>query len=323
MARTDTKLVTPATLRAWELPEPGGDKSARGRLTVVGGTASTPGAVLLAAEAALRAGAGKLSIATVEPVAANLAVFFLRWRRLPAEQLAPIDEYLKSGKPVIGFRTSTHAFNYPEGHASREWNAFGERAFGSPPGWGGKANHTHYGHESSTDVSVIEEQAAHPVLKGIDRNFHVRSWLYKVLPDYPAKGSTWLLMGKAVDPNKEDAIENPVAWTWTSASGAKTFMTTLGHPEDFREEAVQRLFVNAVHWALDKPVPAQWAAKNAALHCVGEYCLRARSPRRAPGPRSRRAGRTAGRRCRPGRRHEDRRSWPSPPGARRFPERAR
>lgn len=192
---------------------------------------------------------------------ADLAVFFLRWRRLPAGQLAPIDKYLKSGKPVIGFRTSTHAFNYPEGHASREWNAFGERAFGAPPGWGGEANHTHYGHESSTDVSVIEEQAAHPVLKGVDKSFHVRSWLYKVLPDYPAKGSTWLLMGKAVDPNKEDAIENPVAWTWTSASGAKTFMTTLGHPEDFREEAVQRLFVNAVHWALDKPVPDQWAGK--------------------------------------------------------------
>lgn len=74
MARTDTTPVTPATLRAWALPEPGGDKSARGRIAVVGGTASTPGAVLLAAEAALRAGAGKLSVATAEPVAANLAV---------------------------------------------------------------------------------------------------------------------------------------------------------------------------------------------------------------------------------------------------------
>lgn len=192
---------------------------------------------------------------------ADLAVFFLRWRRLPADQLASIDEYLNSGKPVIGFRTSTHAFNYPEDHESREWNAFGERAFGAPPGWGGAANHTHYGHESSTDVSVIEEQAAHPILKGVDKNFHVRSWLYKVLPDYPAKGSTWLLMGKAVDPNREDAIENPVAWTWTSASGAKTFMTTLGHPEDFREASVQRLFINAVHWTLDKPVPDEWAGK--------------------------------------------------------------
>jgi type 1 glutamine amidotransferase len=192
---------------------------------------------------------------------ADLAIFFLRWRRLPADQLKFIDDYLKSGKPVIGFRTSTHAFNYPEGHPLRSWNAFGERAFGAPPGWGGAANHTHYGHESSTDVSVIETQKDHPVLTGVDKNFHVRSWLYKVLPDYPAEGSTWLLMGKAVNPDKQDAIENPVAWTWESASGARTFMTTLGHPEDFQQEAVQRIFINAVHWTLGEAVPDDWSGK--------------------------------------------------------------
>lgn len=192
---------------------------------------------------------------------ADLAIFFLRWRRLPEDQVAFIDEYLKSGKPVIGFRTSTHAFNYPKEHALFSWNAFGERAFGAPPGWGGAAKHTHYGHESSTDVSVIANAADHPVLKGVDERFHVRSWLYKVLPDYPAEGSTWLLMGKSVNPNTSDAIENPVAWTWKSASGAKTFMTTLGHPEDFQQEAVQRLFINAIHWTLDKPVPEQWSGK--------------------------------------------------------------
>lgn len=191
---------------------------------------------------------------------ADLAVFFLRWRRLPAEQVKYIDDYLKSGKPVIGFRTSTHAFNYPEGHELRDWNAFGERAFGAPPGWGGAAKHTHYGHESSTDVSVIADAASHPILQGVDKSFHVRSWLYKVLPDYPAKGSTWLLMGKAVDPNTQDAIENPVAWTWQSSTGAKTFMTTLGHPEDFQQESMQRLCINAVHWTLDRPMP-EWKGK--------------------------------------------------------------
>jgi hypothetical protein len=191
---------------------------------------------------------------------ADLAVFFLRWRRLPADQVKYIDDYLKSGKPVMGFRTSTHSFNYPEGHELRSWNAFGERAFGAPPGWGGTANHTHYGHESSTDVYIIEKEALHPILTGVDKSFHVRSWLYKVLPDYPAKGSTWLLMGKPVNPNTPDAIENPVAWTWRSASGARTFMTTMGHPEDFRQEALQRLCINAVHWALDRPVP-EWKGK--------------------------------------------------------------
>lgn len=189
---------------------------------------------------------------------ADLAVFFLRWRRLPDDQLKFIDDYLKSGKPVIGFRTSTHSFNYPEGDPRREWNAFGERAFGSPPGWGGPAKHTHYGHQSSTDVYVAEKAKEHPVLSGVDSSFHVRSWLYKVLPDYPASGATWLLMGKAVNPNTQDAIENPVAWTWTSSTGARTFMTTMGHPEDFKEEAMQRLCINAIHWVLGKPVPSEW-----------------------------------------------------------------
>lgn len=66
--------VTPALLRGWPLPPPGGEKESRGRVLVVGGTSHTPGAVLLAGEAVLRAGAGKLQVATAEPVAAALAV---------------------------------------------------------------------------------------------------------------------------------------------------------------------------------------------------------------------------------------------------------
>lgn len=66
--------VTSELLRGWPLPEPGKDKEARGRVLVLGGTSRTPGAVLLAGEAVLRAGAGKLQIATAEQVAAPLAV---------------------------------------------------------------------------------------------------------------------------------------------------------------------------------------------------------------------------------------------------------
>lgn len=190
---------------------------------------------------------------------ADLAIFFLRWRQLPPEQLEFIDKYLKSGKPVMGFRTSTHAFNFPKGHESEKWNAFGEFALNAPPGWG-KAGHTHYGHKSTTNVSVIEAAKKHPILKGISPNFHVSSWLYRVLPDYPTKGSEWLLMGKAVNPDKE-AIENPVAWTGTNSFGAKIFTTTLGHPEDFQVEDFQHLIINAIHWELGKKVPNKWKGK--------------------------------------------------------------
>jgi len=188
---------------------------------------------------------------------ADLAVFYLRWRQLVPEQLALIEEYLKTGKPVMGFRTTTHAFNFPKNHPSEKWNAFGEFALNAPPGWGGKAAHTHYGHESSTDVSVIEKAKNHPILTGVEPNFHVRSWLYRVLPDYPTKGSEWLLMGKAVKPDKA-AIENPVAWIGTNSFGAKIFTTTMGHPEDFSVESFQRLLVNAIHWELGLKIPKKW-----------------------------------------------------------------
>ena len=186
---------------------------------------------------------------------ADLAVFYLRWRRLPGEQLRHIDEYVKSGKPLMGFRTTTHAFNYPKDSPLAGWNRWASDAFGGPPGWGGDGP-THYGHNSSTDVKAATE---HPVLTGVAREFHVRSWLYRVEPKWPPAGAQVLLMGVARDPNKP-ANPNPVAWTWVNPYGGRVFFTTLGHPEDFAVEAVQRLVVNAIHWTLGRPVPA-WRGK--------------------------------------------------------------
>ena len=65
----DPTLVTPELLRGWQLPEPTGGKNARGSILVIGGSTETLGAVLLAAEAAMRAGAGKLQVATVASLA--------------------------------------------------------------------------------------------------------------------------------------------------------------------------------------------------------------------------------------------------------------
>ncbi len=190
---------------------------------------------------------------------ADLAIFYLRWRQLPADQVEKIEAYLKSGKPVMGFRTSTHSFNYPKEHPLYKWNAFGEVALGSPPGWGA-AGHTHYGHKSSTDVFVNPGFQEHPILRGVDQEFHVRSWLYRVKPEYPPVGAQELLLGRAVDPDKP-AITNPVAWTWTNQWKGRVFTTTLGHPEDFEVESVQRTLVNAIHWTLNKPVPDKWPGK--------------------------------------------------------------
>jgi hydroxyethylthiazole kinase-like uncharacterized protein yjeF len=68
--------ITARALRDWPLPMPGfdADKEVRGHVLIVAGSREMPGAVLLAATAALRAGAGKLSIATAASVAPQLGV---------------------------------------------------------------------------------------------------------------------------------------------------------------------------------------------------------------------------------------------------------
>lgn len=72
---TSATPLTRATLEAFPLPPvEDGDKHEHGRLLVVAGTREIPGAALLCATAAMRAGAGKLKIATVASVAPHVAM---------------------------------------------------------------------------------------------------------------------------------------------------------------------------------------------------------------------------------------------------------
>jgi len=70
----DVRDLDESVLARWPLPDPSGGKEERGRVLVVGGSRHTPGAVLLAAEAAVRAGAGKPQVATVGSVAVAASV---------------------------------------------------------------------------------------------------------------------------------------------------------------------------------------------------------------------------------------------------------
>src|SRR5215204_5511663 len=70
------ETLSPRLLHGWQLPQPSesGDKESRGRVLVVAGSAELPGTAILASNAALRAGAGKLRIATVKSIAASIGV---------------------------------------------------------------------------------------------------------------------------------------------------------------------------------------------------------------------------------------------------------
>ena len=80
-------VIDDDVLRDWPLPAPGeGDKEERGRVVIVAGCAEIPGAAVLAATAALRAGAGKVMIATPASIAARLAY------AVPESRVIALDE---------------------------------------------------------------------------------------------------------------------------------------------------------------------------------------------------------------------------------------
>ncbi len=182
---------------------------------------------------------------------ADLMVMYTRFRRLPDDQLARITKYVASGKPIVGLRTSTHAFLYPEGSPHVALNdGFGRDVFGQK--W-----ITHHGNKSTTSVTLNAAQAQHPILRGVSP-FQARSWLYHVEPlDGPA---TVLLQGESLNSQqagKHDTYppRQPVAWT-REHKGARVFFTTLGHPADFEHESMRRLVVQGILWALGRDIPS-------------------------------------------------------------------
>jgi type 1 glutamine amidotransferase len=190
---------------------------------------------------------------------ADVAVFFLRWRRLPGDQLAKIIAYLHTGRPIVGIRTATHSFNYSQGHRLERWNdGFGIDVFGQ--NW-----IRHHGHLSTTRVTMAPNAEGHPILRGLPEEMTVPSWLYVVNP--LIGDAKPLLIGHAINPQRGiDHGPQPVAWTKTY-NGAPVFFMTLGHPKDFEQEAVRRLLVNGIYWALGRDVPRG----GADVEIVGGY----------------------------------------------------
>ena len=92
--------ITPGFLRAWPLPDPGGSKYARGQVLVVGGSRRSPGAALLSGRAALRVGAGRLTLAVGESAAVATAV------ALPECGVVPLRESRDGSVRGSGLRAS-------------------------------------------------------------------------------------------------------------------------------------------------------------------------------------------------------------------------
>jgi type 1 glutamine amidotransferase/nicotinamidase-related amidase len=173
---------------------------------------------------------------------ADLVVLFVRRRAFQAQQMKYFHDYLDRGEPLIALRTSSHAFDtrgkHSDGHV--EWRNF------DPEVLGGNYN-GHYGSGPKCTVTVAEGAKDHPVLSGVRVPFTSVSSLYKVRP--LTKSTKMLLIGTI--PGEEP---EPVAWT-NFYRKSRVFYTSLGHVDDFKNPQFRRFLINAVFWAMDKPVP--------------------------------------------------------------------
>lgn len=212
---------------------------------------------------------------------ADLVIAFLRFRELPDEDMKHFDAFVQSGKPVIGVRTSTHAFRYSRNKESPyEKYSTGSRAW--KRGFGGHIlgetwvnHHGHHGRQSTRGV-IEPGQEKHPVLQ------HVKDvWgptdVYGVrnLPDDAVvllRGAVIENMkpdGKPVDGKKNQPMM-PLVWTrsYKTDGGvpARSMCSTIGAASDMASDHLRRVFVNACYWMLDMEVPA-----NAKVDLVGSF----------------------------------------------------
>ncbi len=146
---------------------------------------------------------------------ADMMVLFTRFRALPDDQMKHIDDYLMTGKPVLGIRTATHAFHYKDAETSDskylhyanfykgddEWkDGFGRLVLGEH--W--VNHHGHHGHQSTRGITAPGADG-HPILNGItDGDIWGPSDVYGVRLPLPGDSQP-LVLGQVINrPGEQD-----------------------------------------------------------------------------------------------------------------------
>jgi len=196
---------------------------------------------------------------------ADLLIVGTRMRRPKPEDAAHMTDYLNAGKPLIGYRTSTHAFQgkeekFGEGEGEIIFKDWGRRIMGEQ--W---VNH-HGRHKGQGCRGVIEVgQEKHAILNSV-KDIFGPSDVYGV--KHLTDQDTILLRGevtKSLDPksgastSKKNNPMMPIAWLhpYTAPDGNTTgtaFCTTMGASVDFLSEDLRRLVVNASYHLLSLDV---------------------------------------------------------------------
>ena len=167
-----------------------------------------------------------------------------------------IVDYVDSGRPIVGMRTATHAFNLKPGKTyaryswtSKEWDGgFGRQVLGET--W--IAHHGDHGKQSTRGI-IAPGAKGHPILRGIqDGDIWGPTDVYRVRLPLPGDSKPLVLgqvlegmspTDKPVTGPKNDPMM-PVAWvkTFTGKSGkpARIFTTTMGASQDLVSEGTRR-----------------------------------------------------------------------------------
>jgi type 1 glutamine amidotransferase len=216
---------------------------------------------------------------------ADLMVIFTRFRNLPDDQMKHIVDYVDAGKPIVGMRTATHAFNLSpkSSYLAFSWNGkewpggFGKQILGET--W---VNH-HGAHGKEGTLGLIaRDQASHPILRGLkDGDVFGPTDVYTVNLPLPGDSKP-LVLGQVVDSLKPDGKPvagkkndpmMPVAWvkTYQGRNGTigRVFNTTMGASQDLLYEGTRRMLVQACYWAvgLEDKIPES----GAKVEIVGEF----------------------------------------------------
>ena len=214
---------------------------------------------------------------------ADMLFLFLRFVAPEDAWMEKFESYLKRGGPVLGLRTTTHAFNGLKGQYSY-FNfsnggedfvgGFGRQILGET--WNPKLGAGHYGsnHKFATAMHVVPEQQAHPIMRGV-KDMHAMAGAYSARP---MPNSTILATNRVLESMEvgakplADKEPQPAAWVRTySFKGGKegrAFCSTQGASEDILSEGVRRMIINATLWCMkmeDEIKP------NADISFVGPY----------------------------------------------------
>jgi len=188
---------------------------------------------------------------------ADLLVISARRRAPPKPMMDAIRSHVAAGKPIVGIRTASHAFDPKEKEIpdDRTWRAFDKEILGV-------SYQSHFSGGTETVVRQITETSGNPILNNVAAEFRSKSSLYR--SRNPVNTLTPLLNGRTAD-NKSEV--EPVAWINTREN-RRVFYTSLGGPDDFAEPNFRRLLLNGILWSLDDFIPPASTTRPAATNAA-------------------------------------------------------